>query len=216
MTDKGKSVSIQPSSFSDDGGLLDMSLEQSFLLYYRRRQEQRKDDREKPVRVHCRQVIKGVVPVLKLLAHNYDVSAAEFTLCISFKILAELQAIGVVGAVGKSYSSLLSDGVKGALFDDLSALDSDYNISRRDGKLQKLFPVFPEVCSALEKVADGCGTTLPKLYQVGLAIVFTKSEQAGADGYLHKAVNEVFKPEMFDFLRYMARWRKTLEDGLWW
>lgn len=213
----GKPVSIHPSSFSDDGGLLDMSLEQAFQLYYHRRKEQHKDDREKPVQVHCRQVIKGVVPVLKLLAHNNsDVSVAELTLCVSFKILAELQAIGVVGSVGKSYSSLLSEGVKGALFDDLSALESDYNISRRDGKLQRLFPVFPEVYSALDKVADGCGTTLPKLYQVGLAIVFTKSEQANADGYLYKAVNEVFKPEMFDFLRYMARWRKTLEDGLWW
>lgn len=212
----GKPVPIQLSSFSDDSGLLDMSLEQAFLVYYRRRQEQRKDDRENPVRVHCRQVIKGVVPVLKLLSYNHDVSVAEFTLCISFKILAELQTIGVVGAVGKSYNSLLSDGVKGALFDDLGALDSDYNISRRDGKLQKLFPVYPEVYSALEKVADGCGTTLPKLYQVGLAVAFTKSEQAREDGYLCKAVSEVFRPEMFDFLRYMARWRKTLEDGLWW
>ena len=211
-----KNVSINPSSFSDDGGLLDMSLEGAFLLYYRRRQEIRKEDKERPVHIHCRQVIKGTISVLKLLALRYDVSVAEITICTSFKVLAELQAIGVVGMVGKSYGSLLASGVKSALFDDLSALDSDYNISRRDGRVQKLFAVYPAVYSALEKVADGCGTTLPKLYQIGLAVAFTKSEQAGEGGDMHKAVEEVFRPEMFDFLRYMARWRKTLEDGLWW
>jgi hypothetical protein len=214
-----KPVSISPSSFADESEqdrLLDVSLESAFLLYYRRRQETSKDEREKAVRIHCRQVVKGIVPVLRLLAYRAGVSEGEFTLCISFKVLAELQGIGVVGAVGKSYSSLLASSVKGALFDDLSALDSDYNISRRDGKVQKLFPVVPEVYSALEKVSDGCGTALPKLYQVGLLIALTKSEQASPGGDLRKAVTDVFKPEIFDFLRYMARWRKTLEDGLWW
>lgn len=214
--DKPKIVSIQPSSFANDGGLPDMSLESAFLVYYRRRQESHVEDREKSVRIHCRQVIKGIVPTLRLLSYRAGVSEGEFTLCISFKILAELQGIGVVGAVSKSYSSLLTSSVKDVLFDDLSAINSDYNIIRRDGKVQKLFPVLPEVYSALEKVADGCGTALPKLYQVGLAIALTKSELAVPDGDLYRAVTEVFKPEMFDFLRYMARWRKTLDDGLWW
>jgi hypothetical protein len=218
MPDK-KIVSIHPSSFADESEqdrLSDMSLESSFLLYYRRRQETSKEDRDKSIRIHCRQVVKGIVPVLRLLSYRSGVSEGEFALCISFKILAELQGIGVVGAVGKSYSSLLTSSVKSALFDDLGALDSDYNISRRDGKIQRLFPVVPEVYSALEKVSDGCGTALPKLYQVGLMLALTKSEQAMDGGDLYKAVTEVFKPEIFDFLRYMARWRKTLEDGLWW
>lgn len=214
--DKTSGVSIRPDSFTAEDNLLDMSLESAFTTYHHRRHEARKEDREKPTHIHCRQVIKGIAPVLKFLAAQHNVSSAEFTLCISFKVLAELQGIGVVGVVGKSYSALLASSVRDALFDDLSALESDYNISRRDGKLQKLFPVFPDVNAALEKVSDGCGTSLPKVYQIGLAAALAKSEMAADGGTLYTAVTEVFRPEIHDFLRYMARWRKIVDDGLWW
>ena len=209
-------VSLNPSAFSDEGGLLDMTLEEVFRLYHSKNRDTRKEDRDKPILVHCRQVAKGINFTLKLLTSQNGATVSEFALCISFKILAELRAIGVIGAVGKSYSSLLASGVKEALFDELSALTSDYNISRRDGKLQRHFPVYPQVYSALEEVADGCGTSLPKVYQIGLLLALSKSEEAVEGGALHKAVVEIFKPETHDFLRYMAKWRKSLDDGLWW
>ncbi len=209
-------VDLKPTSFTEDDGLLDSSLEEVYLTYHRRLKETSKADRDKPLMVSCRQVVRGVNHTLQYLAQQHSTSVSEFSLNVSFKVLAELRAVGVIGVVGQSYSSLLLEGVRDALFEQLSALTSDYNVSRRDGNLQRHFPVYPQVYTALFDVADGCGTSLPKLYQVGLLMALTKSESAVPGGILSKAVDEVFKPEIHDFLRYMARWRKKLDDGIRW
>ncbi len=209
-------VDLKPTSFTEDDGLLDSSLEEVYLTYHRRLKETPKADRDKPFLVNCRQVVKGVNHTLRYLSLQHGTSISELSLNVSFKILAELRAIGVIGAVGQSYSALLAEGVKGALFDELESLDSSYNISNRDGRLQRHFPVYPQVYTALDEVADGCGTSLAKVYQIGLLMALSKSESAIEGGVLHKAVTEIFKPEINNFLRYMARWRKLIGDGLNW
>jgi hypothetical protein len=209
-----KSVSINPNEFVDDDGILDMSLEEAFKLYHRRNQDKKKEDKEKPARIHCRQVIKSVIPIVRLLARENDVSVAEFSLCISLKVLAEMQSAGVVSKLSKSYNAILEDGIRNVLFDELSTTTSGYNIICRDGHAQGWFFVYPQVYSALDSIADCCGTEVPVIYQVGLAMALSKSEQASKGGKFYRAVDEILRPEQRSFLRAMALWKNKLDGGL--
>lgn len=213
---KGSSggLSLNPNSFSEDGGLLDMTLEQAFHLYHARNKNTSKEDKIKPVLIHCRQVMRGSILCMKLLAKRNGASLAEFSLCTSFKVLTELQAVGIVSRLSKSYAEILESGIRNVLFDELSVLTSGYNITYRDSRAQGWFPVYPEVHTALSSVADGCGADVPRLYQVGLSLALSRSEEAVEGGILFRASEEIYRPEALSFLRYMAKWHETLDIGL--
>lgn len=92
MTVKGRPVSISPNSHIDDGGLLDLSMDEvveRFLEKEKRRYKEAKDDEtQQEVAISVRRVPVGLTAVLEAASYRMGVSRSVLTRCLSHQIAA--------------------------------------------------------------------------------------------------------------------------------
>lgn len=192
-----------------DFSLQEMTLEETFEHYHVERVNTPKKDREKPASIHCRHTIKGLPIMLRFLARNHRVSVAEYNVCISPKVLSELQSMPELVVLRKGYDDMLKSGVRRVMYDHLAAISDGYRPIQVSVVDLQLY-MFPEVQSAIVDLAQDCGTTPPKLYQVGLASAIASSDYACKGGDLYRSVSEILLPEKAEFVRHIDRWYKSL------
>ncbi len=85
-----KNVNINPSQFADDGGLLDMTMEELVGMFLdqekRRHKISKEDDNELEVVITAKTLPMGLVAILNIASHKLGVSRSVLTRCLSHQI----------------------------------------------------------------------------------------------------------------------------------
>src|SRR4030066_599037 len=92
-----KRIPIAPSSFTEDGGLLDLSMAEIVSLFLdkekRRRKDAKDDESQQEDLVGCRSVPTGLLMALDGNARRLGITRAMLTKCLSHQIVAWIDSL---------------------------------------------------------------------------------------------------------------------------
>lgn len=173
-----KGISIVPSSFAEDGGLLDLSLAEVVSLFQdrekRRGKEAKDDENQQEVLVGSRSIPMGLVMALDGNTRRLGITRGLLTRCVSHQIVAWLDSLErikmVVGLFSTVHDAAEEYGYP-ELYDGMSPKYSFANTSDRSMS----FRTIGWVKSKLSALATPLGVPAGALFVVGLCYALTRT-----------------------------------------
>ena len=189
-----ESVNLNPSSFAEDGGLLDLSMEEVVSLFLdkekRRHKEAKEDENQQEVVIGTRVVPAGLVMSIDTACRRLDLSRSLLTRCLSHQIaswfesnarlkeLTELFYIACEAADDLGYPDLY-DGMR----------DVGYSFGHTSPKLVS-FRTISWVKSNLGILAQPLGLPVRTLFIVGLCHSLVTTDSGRYQGTIEKYITE--------------------------
>lgn len=103
-----KGIPIAPSSFAEDGGLLDLSLTEVVSLFLdkekRRHKDAKDDENQQEDMVGCRSVPTGLMMALDGNARRLGITRAMLTKCLSHQVVVWVDSLSRIGDIVEMYN----------------------------------------------------------------------------------------------------------------
>ncbi len=187
MTDKG--ININPTTFAEDGGLLDLSMEEVVALFLdkvkRRHKDARDDENQQEDMVGCRAVPTSLVMALDAGAQSLCITRSMLTKCLShqmsgwfdslprIKVLCELFNVARYAATEFGYPDLYDN------------MQSSYAFSSSSPKTIS-FRTIRWVKNKLMAVSTPLGVSSGCLFAVGLCYSLSRIDDVRFKGTVTK------------------------------
>lgn len=177
-----KGVGLNPETFSTDGGLLDLSLEEVVSLHLdqekRRHKERRDDENQQEDIVGCRSVPTGLVMALDSCVNRLGITRSLLTRCLSHQAAAWVESLPKV----KELTKLFNDARDAAndygypdLYESMNIVYSFRSVSPHP----VTFRTIRWVKNNLLAVARPLGMSVGALFVVGLCFSLSKATEGG-------------------------------------
>lgn len=194
-------VRIVPSQFSEDGGLLDVSLAEIVALFLdkekRRHKEARDDENQQEDVVGCRSVPTGLVMALDGNARRLGITRALLTRCLSHQVVVWLDSISRIGDIVGMFN-IVSDAAEEFgypdLYDHMMPLYEFSNASPRS----ITFRTITWVKNKLYTLSQPVGVPVGSLFSIGLCYCLTR---AGCE--TKGTVSKFLSAEVAKFVRHI-------------
>lgn len=218
------SVPLNPSSFSDDGGLLDLSLEDVVNLFIDKEKQRHKlakdDENQQEVIVGYRCVPQGLLMSLDGNADRLQVSRGILTRCASHQIAAWLDSLGRINTISSLFSTVRDAAEEFGYPELYESMRPDYTFANSSPRALS-FRTIMWVKNKLSILSVPLGIPVGALFIIGLCYSLTRT------GAVSKGtVNKYLSVEVAHFQRCiedryirvcafndMVR-RRAAEDGL--
>ncbi len=190
----GKGILINPSSFAEDGGLLDLTMEEVVSLFHdrekRRHKDAKEDENQSEVVVSAKATPMGLMAVLNLASEDLGISRSMLTKCLSHQIACWYDSISVLGQLRESFYDAYGKAISAGhpeLCDGLrnSAYQYDHTLTDQSTTLRTIMWVF----NKLSGLATPLGLSPTLLFHVGLCWSVSRSS------------NELYRGTIDKFLR---------------
>jgi hypothetical protein len=173
-----KPVSLSPLNFSDDGGLLDLSLAEVVSLLQDKEKQRRKlakdDDNQQEDIVGCKSVPTGLMMALDGNARRLDVSRAILTRCASHQIATWLDSLDRIREITGLYN-IACDAAEEYGYPDLyEHMAPNYGFSSSDSRPVS-FRTIRWIKNKLYSISQPVGVPAGSLFIVGLCYSLTRA-----------------------------------------
>ncbi len=195
------SVNLNPSQFSADSGLLDLSLGEVVALFLdrekKRHKEARDDENQQEDVVGCRSVPTGLMMALDGNARRLGVTRALLTRCASHQIAAWLDSLGRIKEVASLFNTVCDAAEEFGcpdLYDDMIPSYAFASSSPRS----VTFRTIRWAKNKFYAVVQPLGVPVGVLFAVGLCYSLTRSG-GGSEG----TVSKYLSAEVSKFIRHI-------------
>ena len=174
-----KGIPIAPSSFAEDGGLLDLSLAEVVLLFQDREKHRHKDAKEdenqQEVIVGCKSVPAGLMMSLDGNARRLGITRAMLTRCASHQIVVWLDSLTRIKEITGIYN-IACDAAEEFGYPDLYEQISSpsYEFANASPKAVS-FRTIQWVKNKLTSISQPFGIPVGSLFIVGLCYSITRA-----------------------------------------
>ena len=193
MTDN---VNINPSNFAEDGGLLDMSMEEVVSLFLdkekRRHRDAKDDENQQEDMVTCRVVPTGLMMALDGNARRLGVTRAMLTKCVSHQIVAWLDSIDRIKEIVRLFNTACDAAEEFGYPDLYDSMAPNYQLANSSPRAVSLRTI-RWVKNKLYVVSQPLGVPVGALFIIGLCYSLTRAgnESKGTiDKYLATEVSK--------------------------
>jgi len=168
-----KSVSINPSQHVDDGGLLDLSLEEVVARFLgeekQRYRKSRDDESEQEVAISAKVTPMGLVAVLNLASYNLHISRSMLTKCLSRQVSSWYDSIPDLVQLSSRFYEVYAVAVSGGRPDLCNGLRNKayYYVNALTGNPTN-FRSIAWVRNKLNEIAQPLGLSATLLFHIGL------------------------------------------------
>ncbi|KKN72358.1 hypothetical protein LCGC14_0411850 [marine sediment metagenome] len=188
------SVNLNPSSFAEDGGLLDLSMEEVVSLFLdkekRRHKEAKEDENQQEVVIGSRVIPMGLMMTLDSMSRRCNVSRALLTRCLSHQIVAWFEGNAKLKELSELFY-LACDAADDLGYPDLyeGMRDVGYSLCHVSPK-PTAFRTIGWVRNGLHKVAQPLGLPVGILFAVGLCQSVLTTDSGRSQGTIEKYLSE--------------------------
>jgi len=176
-----KGTSIAPSSFSEDAGLLDMSMEDVVGLFLdrekKRYRETKDDENQQEVIISAKVIPMGLLAILESTAHKLAVSRSLLTKCLSHQVASWFDNLPHLKELADTYYSAYDSAIRVGRPDLCSRFrnDTGYSLLRPSTDTPTTFRSIRWVQSKLSMVSTPLGISTSTLFSIGLCWSATQS-----------------------------------------
>lgn len=173
-----KGIPIAPSQFSEDGGLLDLSLAEIVSLFIdkekRRHKEAQDDESQQEDLVGCRLVPMGLLMALDGNARRLGLTRAMLTKCLSHQIVVWLDSLTRIGEITEIYN-IACDAAEEYGYPDLyDSMVPNYSFASASPKAVS-FRTIRWVKNKLYAVSQPIGVPAGYIFAAGLCYSLTRA-----------------------------------------
>ena len=201
----GKGILINPSSFAEDGGLLDLTMEDVVILFIeqekRRHKDAKDDENQADVVVSAKATPMGLMAILNLASEELGISRSILTKCLSHQVACWYDSISVLGQLRESFYDAYGKAVSSghpelcAGFRN-SSYQYDYALTDGATTLRTIMWVF----NKLSRLATPLGLSPTLLFHVGLCWSVSRSSNKQYQG----TINKFLRVEPDKLVRYVG------------
>jgi len=196
-----QTVNINPSNFSEDGGLLDLSLEEVVNLFQTKEKNRHRDakDNENELEdmITCRTVPMGLMMALDGNARRLGITRSMLTRCASHQIVAWIDSLTRINEITGIYN-IACDAAEEFGYPDLyESMAASYMFSSSTYKSVS-FRTIKWVKNKLYAVSPAIGVPVGSLFIVGLCYAATRSGNA-----TRGTISKYLSTEVSKFVRHV-------------
>ncbi len=189
-----KGIPIAPSQFAEDGGLLDLTMEDVVSLFLerekRRHKDAKEDENQSEVVVSAKATPMGLLAVLNLASEDLGISRSMLTKCLSHQVACWYDSISTLGQLHESFYAAYGRAISAGhpdLCDGFrnTSYQYDHALTDQSTTLRTIMWVF----NKLSRLATPLGLSPTMLFHIGLCWSVARSS------------NEVYKGTIDRFLR---------------
>lgn len=186
---EANNVTFNPNSFSDDAGLLDMSMEDVVALFLdrekHRAREAKDDENQQEDLVGYRVVPMGLLMSLDASARHLNITRSLLTRCLSHQIMSWIESIARIRELMELFN-IAHDAANEHGYPDLyDGMRPTYVFANTSPK-QMSFRTIRWVKNGLAVLSQPLGVPTGALFIVGLCFALSTSEDSGSKGTIRK------------------------------